>query len=70
IEQRAHNSMHSTREQLGGALQELRGRIYAAVHLNCSGKNQAVTQHLKSAIRTCRLPPLTDDEWGDLKNQF
>lgn len=70
IEQRAHNSMHSTREQLGGALQELRGRIYAAVHLNCSGKNQAATQHLKSAIRTCRLPPLTDDEWGDLKNQF
>ena len=56
IEQRAHNSMNSTREQLGGALQELRGRIYAAVHLNCSGKNQAATQHprVRSGPADCR----------------
>jgi len=26
------------------------------------------TQHLKSAIRTSRLPPLTDDEWGAEKS--
>ncbi len=49
---------------IGWRLQELRGRIYAAVHLSCSGKNHAATEHLNSAIRTCRLPPLTDDEWG------
>jgi len=70
IEQRAHTVMNSAREEMGGTFRELRGRIRAAERMNTMGKNQAATQHLKSAIRTCRLAPLTDGEWAALKHQF
>lgn len=54
----------------GASRREVTSRLYAANYSLERGRTQSASSHLKAALRSKSIEPLTDDEWTELLFEF